>query len=139
MYFLGYIYFARKLGYNHCSLLLDLSLKEAAADRPRLLQQVRVFLYNAEMLEKAVESRIRSWAKKNDVIFIKLDASLYPGIPDRMAVLPNGQVTFLEIKRPGGRVSERQKCYLAALSGYGHNCLVAYSANEAIEHLESLL
>lgn len=35
------------------------------------------------------------------------------GVMDRIVLLPGGRVIFVELKKPGGRLSERQK-YMAA-------------------------
>ena len=32
-----------------------------------------------------------------------------PGVPDRIACLPDGSTWFVELKKPRGRLSERQK------------------------------
>lgn len=44
-----------------------------------------------------------------------------PGVPDRIAVLPNGRIAFIEVKRPGLRdgLSVRQKKVMAELERLG--------------------
>lgn len=42
------------------------------------------------------------------------------GLPDRVCVLPNGQVRWVELKRPGGQVTKIQSRAHAELLRLGH-------------------
>jgi hypothetical protein len=53
--------------------------------------------------------------------------------PDRLIILPNGRTGFIEFKTPEGRLSPGQKIILNWLVIHGHKCLVATSADEALE------
>ena len=39
------------------------------------------------------------------------------GIPDRLILLPNGESLWLELKAPGGKLSEHQKKWIKSLTG----------------------
>ena len=57
----------------------------------------------------------------------------YPGLSDLVAVR-NGQVVHIEVKRPGGVQSDRQKRFQAKLEAAGGEYLIA-KAVEDVEHL----
>ncbi|MDR9795238.1 VRR-NUC domain-containing protein [Aeribacillus pallidus] len=42
------------------------------------------------------------------------------GVPDRIVILPNGRVVFVELKKPGGRMGPLQKRWAEILKGMGH-------------------
>ena len=53
------------------------------------------------MLEKKIEGRLVSEAKKRGCIPVKLLSASYNGLPDRMILAPGERVAFVELKRPG--------------------------------------
>lgn len=53
----------------------------------------------------------------------------YKGIPDLIAV-KNGQVLFIEVKRPDGRLSDYQKRFKENIENAGCKYIVARSAEE---------
>lgn len=58
------------------------------------------------------------------------------GVPDILGVW-NGQMIGIEVKRPGGRVSDDQAEFLTALNKAGGIGLVAYSLEDVIKTLEA--
>lgn len=53
------------------------------------------------MTEKLLEKKLREAIKKAGGIAIKMWAISYTGLPDRLVLLPVGQVHFVELKSPG--------------------------------------
>lgn len=51
--------------------------------------------------EKSIEAACRRYAKARGCLFLKMDPRRHIGIPDRLVVLPNGRVCWVEFKRPG--------------------------------------
>lgn len=51
--------------------------------------------------------------------------------PDRM-LLVNGEVFFVELKRPGGQLSPGQKILIKQLIDRGYNCLASTSVDEIL-------
>ena len=89
--------------------------------------------------ERAVESRVVTRADKAGGIAIKLDPSVYAGIPDRLVILPGGIVKFVETKAPNGRPSKLQKHWHMLLHLIGFTVAVPASV-EAVDALfEELL
>ena len=58
------------------------------------------------------------------------------GVPDRIAVL-NGTVWFVEIKKPGGKLSELQKQFGKDAKSLGLNYTVVWSKEDVEKWLSS--
>ena len=52
------------------------------------------------MLEKKIEGKLVSEAKKRGCIPVKLLSASYNGLPDRMILAPGERVAFVELKAP---------------------------------------
>lgn len=52
-------------------------------------------------LESYIERKFVEYIKDNGGMALKLDAMSCAGIPDRLVVLPNGKMFFVELKQPG--------------------------------------
>lgn len=59
------------------------------------------------------ESKIESWlveqVKQMGGIADKFTSPANPGVPDRLVILPNGKIYFVELKASWGRLSKIQK------------------------------
>ena len=53
------------------------------------------------MLEKDIEKKLVSEAKKRGCIPVKLLSANYNGLPDRLILSPGGRCGFVELKAPG--------------------------------------
>lgn len=53
------------------------------------------------MLEKDIEKKLVSEAKKRGCIPVKLLSANYNGLPDRLILSPGGKCGFVELKAPG--------------------------------------
>ncbi|MDD6826651.1 MAG: VRR-NUC domain-containing protein, partial [Oscillospiraceae bacterium] len=53
------------------------------------------------MLEKDIERKLVSEAKKRGCIPVKLLSASFNGLPDRLILSPGGKCSFIELKRPG--------------------------------------
>ncbi len=60
------------------------------------------------MTEKDVEKYLVKKIKEIGGIAYKFVSPGNDGVPDRICVLPYGFIQFVEVKRPGGRVSDIQ-------------------------------
>jgi hypothetical protein len=108
-------------------------------------------------IEHDEQVRFIRWciAKKIDVVFAvpnggyrgkreagRLKAEgVKAGIPDIVVPIPRGGYgsLFIEMKRPGGRISPAQKAMMSKLAAVGNRCVVCYSHQEAIGALCSYL
>ena len=85
------------------------------------------------MLEKYIERRLVSLVKSYGGICIKLDASLYKGIPDRMILTATGRVKFVELKNTGKQLREVQKVWRDKLISMGFD----YEVIDSYEKVDS--
>lgn len=86
--------------------------------------------------EDSVENHLLRRVKALRGLCIKLPALVYPGIPDRMLLLPGGRVVFMELKRPvGGRFEKLQPWWLRTLSRLGFPVYVCRTKQEVDDAL----
>jgi hypothetical protein len=74
------------------------------------------------MLEKQVDQAIVAYAKKRGLLSIKLTmlgTMGFAGLPDRLFLGTGRLVFFIEMKRPGGKMSELQKLWQGRLETLG--------------------
>jgi hypothetical protein len=60
-----------------------------------------------------------------------------PGFPDLVLLAPGGRVAFVEVKAPGGRLSDRQRECHAMLARLGHNVLTADNQDAVVNALKT--
>ena len=53
------------------------------------------------MLEKKIENKLTLMVKKTGGIAVKFVSPSLTGIPDRLVLLPDGVIAFVELKAPG--------------------------------------
>ena len=61
------------------------------------------------MEEKTIETKFRKGIERLGGLCIKMPATFFSGIPDRLCLLPGGVMFFAEIKKPGARLRPRQE------------------------------
>lgn len=91
-------------------------------------------------LEKEIESKLVNLVKRRGGLCLKWVCPGGAGVPDRIVLLPNGRVVFVELKRPkGGELSSRQKWWHRKLRGLGFRCWVVWNWNDLDEFEECVL
>ncbi|OPZ89127.1 MAG: VRR-NUC domain protein [Firmicutes bacterium ADurb.Bin419] len=71
-----------------------------------------------KMRESSIESKLRKAVKGMGGIPVKLVASSLDGMPDRLILLPDSKMAFIELKAPGKKLrplQEKRKRQLQAL------------------------
>ena len=58
--------------------------------------------------EKTLEARLRKEIEKRGGMALKLSSQLHRGLPDRMVLLPNGVLYFVEMKTTGKKPTHLQ-------------------------------
>ncbi|MEG0988695.1 MAG: VRR-NUC domain-containing protein [Clostridium sp.] len=77
------------------------------------------------MLEKDIESWLNKQVEQIGGLAFKFVSPGNPGVPDRIYILPNGKVWFVELKQQFGRIAGIQKWQRQRLLEMGCNyCLV---------------
>lgn len=69
--------------------------------------------------EKKIEEYLRSKVKKRGGRAIKLTSSSLRALPDRLCLLPNGVMAFVEVKAPGRKPSINQMMMMKELRRLG--------------------
>lgn len=87
------------------------------------------------MREKFIEQKLGVEVKRLGGLSIKLLSSLFVGLPDRLVVIPQGRIYFIELKAPNGKQSPIQKVVMKKLADLGCNTGVI----STIEELESFI
>lgn len=70
------------------------------------------------MREREVESALVKAVRKRHGMALKFVCPGLDGVPDRIVLLPNGKLAFIELKRPGGKMrklQEKRKAQFEAL------------------------
>lgn len=70
------------------------------------------------MVERAIEQRFVSETKKRGGLALKFVSPGMDGVPDRIVLMPNGRMAFVELKAPGKMLrplQQRRARQLAAL------------------------
>ncbi len=74
------------------------------------------------MLEKRVEQAVKRYAESKGWLTRKWTSPGHAFVPDQIFIRPDGQVIFIEFKRPGGQPTSGQLREHAKLREHG--CLV---------------
>jgi Holliday junction resolvase len=85
------------------------------------------------MRESSVQSKIKTALEKSGWFVTKLIQTTTNGIPDLMA-MKEGRAVFIEVKRPGGKVSDLQKYTIEKLQKAGFEAFAAWSV-EDVRHI----
>ena len=71
------------------------------------------------MLESEIEKRLVREVRKMGGMAYKFVSPGNAGVPDRIVIMPGGEVWFAELKAEGGRLSPPQKRQIGKLRGLG--------------------
>lgn len=73
------------------------------------------------LLERDLEAYFTRQCKKKSLLTLKLHVRFARGWPDRIVVLSGGNILWVELKRPGGKVSPLQAKVHKELQNLGHD------------------
>lgn len=90
------------------------------------------------MREAVLEARLRRGVEALGGVCCKWTSPGRRGVPDRICILPGGRVYFVEMKAPGGRLSDWQKLQRDILLGLGAQWRCLKTPGEVAEFLKSL-
>jgi hypothetical protein len=76
------------------------------------------------LLERDLERYFTQQCKKLGLLTLKLHVRFSRGWPDRIVPLNNGQVLWIELKRPGGKTSALQDQVHTKLRNLNHDVYV---------------
>lgn len=90
------------------------------------------------MLEKDIESWLNKQVEKMGGLAYKFTSPENPGVPDRIYILPNGKVWFVELKQKLGKVAGIQKWQRERLLGMGCNYRLVRGLDDAKVFVQQL-
>jgi hypothetical protein len=76
------------------------------------------------MLEKHIEMKLAEAVKRMGGIAVKFVSPGLDGMPDRLVLLQNGKIAFVELKAPGKKPRPLQNRRMKQLQELGFNCFV---------------
>lgn len=86
-------------------------------------------------MESAIEAQFIKWCKANGYWTLKLTAIGYAGWPDRIVLLPNNRVVWIEFKTRTGVLSKVQGFIHRQMAKFGHSVSVCRSCSEAVNEV----
>lgn len=89
--------------------------------------------------EKKIETYLRVQVKKVGGKAYKFVSPAQRSVPDRIVVMPEGVISFVEVKRTGGRITEGQKFELEHLRVLGCHATTVWSKADVDYLIKSLL
>lgn len=86
--------------------------------------------------ETTLERRFVAEIRKRGGLAIKM--TNMNGIPDRLVILPEGRIVFVELKTDRGRTSKIQRHVITLLTNLGCDVRVLYGRSDIDEFLEEI-
>lgn len=90
------------------------------------------------MLEKDIENWLNKQIEQMGGLAFKFVSPGNPGVPDRIYILPNGEVWFVELKQQLGKVANIQKWQRQRLIGLGCNYRLVKGMDDAKKYVEEM-
>ena len=91
------------------------------------------------MLEKQIESHLMAKIKKTGGLALKFISPNYSGMPDRIVLIPNGRLYFVELKSKGKKPTPKQEKVHDLLRNLGFKVLVLDSKASVDEFVSGVL
>ena len=76
------------------------------------------------MLEKTIENSVVGYAKQRGILVRKMNGNGFRGWPDRLFILPNRNVFWIEFKAPKGVLGPAQEVVIGDLTDIRHDVYV---------------
>lgn len=90
------------------------------------------------MLEKHIEVYLVRRVKELGGMAYKFTSPAHRGVADRVVCLPDGSTWFVELKAPGGRLSELQKIFQSDMARMNQKYACLWSKEEIDQWLSTL-
>ncbi|MFK4781872.1 VRR-NUC domain-containing protein [Lactococcus petauri] len=90
------------------------------------------------MREKQVEQALVKAVKRVGGICPKFTLPGFAGVPDRLVLMPNGKLGFVEVKAPGKKPRSLQLFRMKQLTDLGFQCFVLDEIDQIPELLERI-
>lgn len=91
------------------------------------------------MLECVYEKQFATYCTNVGVECLKLRIDGRDGFPDRTVLCPGGNIGFIEFKQPGRELRPQQRLWKRHLESLDFPYTIAYSFEDAVDFLNTLL
>lgn len=89
--------------------------------------------------ESSIEKTLCELLRKHGALCLKFVSPGNPGVPDRIVMLPDGRVVFVELKAERGTLDSRQEWQIERLRNLGADVRVLWGADQVREFVEEVL
>lgn len=101
--------------------------------------EVTTYQFTGEIMkEKDIEKKLTDEVKRNNGLTIKLVSPGLIGLPDRLVLIPDGKIGFVEVKAPGKKPRRLQRSRHDQLRKLGFKVFVLDYENQIKAILEDL-
>ena len=90
------------------------------------------------MQERQIEIKLRDAVKARGGLALKFVSPGTAGVPDRIVLIPDGRLYFVELKAPGKTLSPKQVKMAAVLERLGHKVRVIDSTQQVKEFVDEI-
>ena len=87
------------------------------------------------MLEKDIERKLRQRLEAMGCLCLKFESPGFAGVPDRIVMMPGGELFFVELKAPGQRERPRQEYVQRIFRRMGFMVMSSVSSEEGINEV----
>jgi hypothetical protein len=91
------------------------------------------------MKESTIEKHLVAQVKALGGMAYKFTSPAHRGVADRVVCLPDGQTWFVELKAPGGRLSELQKIFAEDMARMNQRYACLWNKEQVEEWLRETL
>lgn len=91
-----------------------------------------------EWTEKDIEKRFCKGIREKGGLPYKFTSPGNAGVPDRLVILPNGSVHFVELKRPGGKLRPLQLLQKEKIESRNGKYYVISTIDEVNKYLDGI-
>ena len=89
------------------------------------------------MRESTIEKHLVAQVKAIGGMAYKFTSPAHRGVADRIVCLPDGQTWFVELKAPGGRLSELQKIFAEDMARMNQKYVCLWNKEQVNEFITS--
>ena len=90
------------------------------------------------MQEKDIERKLKKKIERLGCLCLKFESPGFTGVPDRIILMPGGEVVFVELKAPGKKERTRQRYVQDLLSHLGFIVFSAVDGDDGIDRVVAL-
>jgi len=87
-------------------------------------------------LETQIETKVSNYAKSKGCLSYKFSSPANRGVPDRIFILPNGVVLFMELKAPGKTPTALQLKHAQEIRANGGNAVWVDNLEDAKSYID---